>query len=91
MGATGLAVIIGAALLLGLAYGSCFASVVLLGRAALKRLGDEVALNLSPAQAVRVAVLAYVVHVVALGVLFASGLWQLSSPWYLGLLALLWS
>lgn len=90
-GAAGAVVLMGGALLLGVAYGSFFTSISLVARAALKRLGDTVPLDLSPLHAVRVALLAYVAHIAALGVLFAFGLWKLSSPWYLGLVALLWS
>jgi len=91
VGAAGVAVLVAGALLLGVAYGSFFTSIVLAARAAFKRLGDTVPLALPPIHAVRVALLAYAVHIVALGVLFVSGLWKSSSPWYLGLIAQLWN
>jgi len=89
-GFEGLVVLIGAAALAGIAYGSLVTATVLLARAAFKFLGDTVPLKLSPARTVRVAALAYVVHLAALGVLSALGMCKHDSPWYFGLLPMLW-
>ena len=90
LGANELAVLVGAAFLLGVAYGSVFAAVVLIGRVFFRKLGETVPLALPDSRAFKVALLMYLVHTASVGLLLLAGMWKPSWPWYFGLVPYIW-
>jgi hypothetical protein len=83
--------LLGAVLLLGVAFGSFGMCVYLIALAVIAQINPARPNSASKRQAARPALLTFLVHLAAGGLLAAFGMWRQPWPWYFGLVPFAWS